>query len=312
MTIVTLTMNPTLDKSASIEHVIAEQKLRCHTLRHEPGGGGINVSRAIRKLGGQALTYYTSGGANGQILEALLDQDGLDHHHPFRIADSSREGLTVFEEATGQQYRFNLPGPTLQKKEWQHCLDELSKIDPAPDYVVASGSLPQNVPTDFYAQVSRLTQEFDAKFILDTSTTTALQAALEEGVYLIKPNLREFRELANSKLEDEAEQEAFASEIVQQGKCEAVVLSLGAAGVLLMTPHEGCQRLRAPTVPIESKVGAGDSTVAGIVLSLQRGKSLRDAVRFGVAAGAAAVMTSGTELCRREDTERLFTKIQDG
>jgi 6-phosphofructokinase 2 len=128
----------------------------------------------------------------------------------------------------------------------------------------------------------------------------AFCAAVREGVYLLKPNLRELSELVDHELKDEAQQEEAAVEIVQSGQSEAVVLSLGAAGVLMISAT-GCERLRTPTVPIVSKVGAGDSMVAGIVLSLARGMSLREAVLFGVAACAAAVMTPGTELCRRDE-----------
>ena len=167
---------------------------------------------------------------------------------------------------------------------------------------------PPGVPDDFYARLARLGDELGAKVIVDTSQR-ALCAAVEAGVYLIKPNLRELSQLAGRDLEDEADQERVAGEIVRNGGARYVVVSLGAAGVLLVS-EDGCERMRAPTVPIKSKVGAGDSMVAGIVLSLARGMPPREAVRFGVAAGAAAVMTPGTELCRREDTERLYERIK--
>jgi 6-phosphofructokinase 2 len=306
-TTVTLTMNPTLDKNATIDHVVPERKLRCHALRHEPGGGGINVSRAIQKLGGESQSVYLSGGATGQTLRNLLDEEDFNHQ-PISIAGWTREGLTVLEKATKQQFRFNLPGPTVQAEEWRQCLDKVAALDPAPDYLVASGSLPPGVPDEFYARLARWARDNERRFILDTSSEAAMRLALQEGVYLIKPNLREFRQLVDSELELESEQEAQAKEIVEQGQSKVVVVSLGAAGVILVS-KEGCERHRAPTVHIESKVGAGDSMVAGIVLSLARSKPLRAAVRFGIAAGAAAVMTPGTELCRREDTEQLYENI---
>ena len=306
-TIVTLTMNPTLDKSASIEQVVPDRKLRCQTLRQEPGGGGINVARAIRKLRGNALALYPAGGLTGDLIKALLNEEGLNHQS-LPIESLTREGLMVVEKATGQQCRFNLPGPTLKESEWRRCLDELAALDSPPDYLVASGSLPEGVPYDFFRRVARLAREKDIRLILDSSTSQAVHQAIEEGVYLIKPNLREFRELVGSQLEKEAEQEAKAMEIVRDGKSTVIVVSLGAAGVILAT-KDGCERLRAPTVSIESKVGAGDSTVAGIALSLARDKTVRESVQFGIAAGAAAVMTPGSELCRREDTERLYQSM---
>jgi len=305
--VVTLTMNPTIDKSAKAPRVAAGQKLRCESPRHEPGGGGVNISRAIGRLGGQSLALYPAGGAIGGMLESLLDQEGVAHR-PVSIQEMTRENLMIFDQSTDEQFRFGMPGPTLTEEEWQACLRELSELDPRPDYVVGSGSLPPGAPEEFYARMARLVREMGGRAIVDTSEGP-LRKAAEEGVYLLKPNMRELGQLAGREIEGESDQEAVARRIVESGKAEVVVLSLGAAGVLLATEKE-MERLRAPTVPIRSKIGAGDSMVAGIVLALARGEALHDAVRFGVAAGSAAVMTPGTELCRRSDTERLYERMK--
>ena len=307
-TIVTLTANPALDKSAEADHVMPEHKLRCRNLKQEPGGGGINVSRAIKKLRGESVAYYFSGGTSGQTMHQLLEAEAIEHY-PVAINSPTRESLTIFETSTTLQYRFNMPGPTVTTAEWQQCLETLSQLQPQPDYLVASGSLPPGTPSDFYAELARLAKQQGIRMILDTSTVEALHLALAQNVFLIKPNLREFRFLADSDLENESDQEAFAREIVEKGQSQVVVVSLGAAGVLMVS-QDGCERLRTPTVPIKSKVGAGDSTVAGIVLALSRNQPLRQAIQYGVAAGAAAVMTPGSELCRLEDTERLYQTIR--
>ena len=304
--IITLTMNPAIDKSASVENVVPERKLRCRPPRYEPGGGGINVSRAIHKLGGESTAFYLAGGPLGEMLRNLLDQEGLNHR-PINIKGLTRQNLTVYEESTGQQFRFGMPGPEVNEKEWQQLLEKLLTHDPKPAYIVASGSLPSGVPKDFYAGVARSAKEIGARMILDTSGEP-LSLAVQEGVYLIKPNLREFGNLGEAEIEQETEQEALARQIIDKGQSEVVVVSLGAAGALLVE-KQGYQRLRAPTVTIKSKVGAGDSMVAGITLKLAQGDSVVEAVRFGVAAGAAAVMTPGTELCRKEDAESLYDKI---
>jgi len=301
--IVTITLNPVIDKSSSVEHVIAERKLYCKPPRFEPGGGGVNVSRAIKKLGGRSLLLYPAGGLTGKRLQELLDDEGLNHR-PFPIEGVNREGLVILEESTGRQYRFGMPGPQVQKKEWEQFLDGLSAIEPSPDYLVASGSLPPGVPADFYAQVARIGKNWRAKTIIDVSGE-ALEQALQERVYLIKPNVREFRELVGKDIKEESQIKAEAQKMVKSGRCEVLVISLGAAGALMVS-EEISEHVLPPTVPIISKVGAGDSMVAGIVLSLARGNPLRESVLFGVAAGTAAVMTPGTELCRREDAERLF------
>ena len=213
----------------------------------------------------------------------------------------------MLEEYTGQQFRFGMPGPALRNDEGERCLQELSAIRPKPDYLVASRSLPPGVPPDFYARVARMGKENGAKVMIDASGD-ALNQALQEGVYLVKPNYREFRDLVGQDMKEESQIEAEALKLVKSGRCEILVISLGAAGALMVS-KEVVEHIRPPTVPIVSKVGAGDSMVAGTVLSLARGQTPRDAVLFGIAAGAAAVMTPGTEMCRREDVERLYAKM---
>jgi len=305
-TIITLTMNPAIDKNSSVDHVVPERKLYCSAPRFEPGGGGINVSRAIKKLGGESLALYPCGGSAGAMLRSLFDQEGLTHR-PVPVAGCSRENLIVLEEATGQQYRFGMPGPTLADEEWQRCLEEIFSNQEGPDYIVASGSLPPGVPVDFYARIARLGKQRGARVVIDTSGE-ALRLAMAEGVYLIKPNIREFRDLMGAGMGEEEEIRKMAQKVISDGRCEVVVISLGAAGVLMVS-GAGQERLHPPAVPIISKVGAGDSMVAGMVLSLARGDALRDAVRFGVAAGTAAVMTPGSELCRRADAERIYRQM---
>lgn len=305
-TIITLNMNPAIDKSTTTEHVIAERKLYCGPASYEPGGGGVNVSRAIKKLGGGSLLVYPAGGMPGKMLNELLEQEGIDQLL-LPIKGITRENLIVLEGTTGRQFRFGMQGPKLERDEWEHCLLELSNATPAPDYLVASGSLPLGVPSDFYARVARIGKKMGSKVIIDTAGD-ALAHALQEGVYLIKPNVREFRELAGNDIKEESQIIEAAQSMVRAGQCEVMVISLGAAGALLVSENI-VEHIVPPTVPISSKVGAGDSMVAGIVLSLSRGKELREAALYGIAAGSAAVMTPGTELCRKEDTERLYAKM---
>jgi 6-phosphofructokinase 2 len=304
--IVAFTLNPAIDKSARIDHVVAERKLYCTDPRFEPGGGGVNVARAIKKLGGVSRLLYAAGGYTGSRLEELLEEEGIAQRR-IPIAGMTRESLAVLEEATGLQYRFGMPGPILHPEEWQQCLNELTAIHPHPEYLVASGSLPPGVPTDLYARVARIGKDHGAKVIVDTSGDS-LKQALKEGVFLIKPNIREFSEIIGKNVKEEVEIEAEAMEIVRKGWCEVLVISLGSAGALLVS-EEITEHIRPPTVPIISKVGAGDSMVAGLVLRLAQGATLREAVYFGVVSGAAAVMTPGSELCRKEDADRLYKKI---
>jgi 6-phosphofructokinase 2 len=307
--VVTLTMNPALDKSTSTHHVTPEDKLRCHALRLDPGGGGLNVSRAMHQLGGASLPLYTAGGMNGQVLQKLLQAQKMQEHC-IPIGGETRESFTVFEETTTRQYRFNLPGPTLREAEWRSALEMVASLTPRPDYVVASGSLPPGVPENFYVQLAERVAEWSPRLIIDTSGAPLLRLVEDcAPVYMVKPNHGELAALVGRELVDDDDILTAARELLSRCRIEILVVSLGAAGVLMIA-NDQATFVRAPTVPIRSKIGAGDSTVAGMTLGLVRGLPLLEAVRFGVAAGAAAVMTPGTGLCRREDADRLFAQIQ--
>jgi 6-phosphofructokinase 2 len=301
-TIVTLTMNPALDIATSTDRVIPTHKLRCSPPRYDPGGGGINVARAVHALGGDAVAIFPVGGPAGEMIHHLLDQEGV-RHYPIAIAGFTRESLAVEDRQTGQQFRFILPGPEVSEADQQRCLDELSAVAAEADYIVASGSLPLGVREDFYARVAQLAQMLGKRFVLDTSGAALKQAG--HGIHLLKPSLRELQDLVGREIATAFEKEKAAREVIEQGRSEIVVLSLGAEGALLVTTQE-CERFAAVAVEARSTVGAGDSMLAGIILGLSRGMPLREAVRFGLAAGAAALVGSGTELCRRSDVERMY------
>jgi 6-phosphofructokinase 2 len=301
-------MNPAVDASTSVPYVLPDQKLRCRTPKYEPGGGGINVARAIRKLGGDAVACFPAAGPGGDLLKQLLDGEGV-RQKPVPVGPWTRENLNVFEEVSGRQFRFCMPGPRLCEEEWGTLLESVRCLRPAPDFLVASGSLPPGVPLDFYARLAAHARETGSRVVLDTSGE-ALAHAVKGGVYLLKPSLREFQALTGVRDLDESALIRAAGAAIERGWCEVLVLSLGAGGALWRTAT-GWERLAAPTVRVRSSVGAGDSMVGGIVLALAQGRPLGEAVRFGVAAGAAAVMNPGTELCRREDAERLYNRVTE-
>lgn len=301
--IVTITMNPALDIATSAEAVVPTDKVRCGQPRYDPGGGGINVARVVRTLGGDALAVFPAGGPAGDALDILLDRDGVPHHR-IPIGGPTRESFTVDERRSGQQYRFVLPGPELSRAEQDLCLETLARLAAGARFIVASGSLPPGVPADFYQKVADVARGLGVRYVLDTSGEALRQT--RSGVYLLKPSVRELRERTGRDLRTEAEQVDAAQELIRDGVCEVVVVSLGSKGAILVT-REGHEALPPIEVPVRSAVGAGDSMVAAITLGLAQGMELRDAVHLGMAAGAATLMTPGTGLCRREDVERLYS-----
>ena len=304
--IITLTPNPAVDLSTSIDRVTPIMKLRCSTQKRDPGGGGVNVARVVQRLRGDVEAILPVGGCTGQLLRRLLNDEFVQN----RIIDieaETREDFSVSELSTAQQYRFVLPGLPLRESEWRACLDALAATAPRPKFVVGSGSLPPGVPNDFYAQAAEIARQLRAKFVLDTAGAP-LAAALEYGVYLIKPNLREMCELAGAALTDQGDWIAAARQYIAPGKGEVVALSLGHIGAILVTRD---QTLRAQPLPISpvSAVGAGDSFLGAMIFGLAKGDNLVDAFRLGAAAGAAALINEGTELCRPADVDRLCAQV---
>lgn len=304
--VVTVTLNPTIDKTFSVAQVVAERKLDCDEVRNYPGGGGINVARAATRLGDQPLALWSCGGEPGNLLRRLLDEEGV-RSRPIGVRESVRENLVVRERSTECHYRFGLPGPRLSDDELELWSAAVAALDPAPDYLVLSGSLPPGATPPWFAALVRAAPR-SSRVIVDTKRE-ALLHAIEHGVFLIKPNLHELAEISSLEVRDEDSVERAARDLIDQGSVEAVLVSLGRGGALLVTRGEA-HRLPAPPVPLKSKVGAGDSMVGGLVTALAKGWPLLEAARLGVAAGAAAVMTEGTELCRREDTERIYAQIR--
>ena len=304
--IITITFNPALDKSIAVPQMLPEKKLKCSHVKTEPGGGGINVSRAILKLGGQSEAVFLSGGYTGKQFEALLKADGVAFK-AILIQKDTRENFIVFDESANLQYRFGMDGPEVMYEE---CMQMLTYIGQQNEisYIVASGSLPPGVPVSIFAQLAIIAKEKKAKLIVDTSGQ-ALQHAVKEGVYLIKPNLTELAGLYGKEILDKQEIITAAQSIIQNGGCEIMMVSMGADGAMLMSATDHYW-VKSPVITIHSTVGAGDSMVAGITLSLSNGLSNPDALRYAVAAGSAATMNAGTELCKKEDTERIFAQLK--
>jgi 6-phosphofructokinase 2 len=291
--IVTLTLNPSIDAACQADKVHPIHKIRTSEERFDPGGGGINVARVIREFGGEALAVYFAGGITGEALNRGVAAIGLPCRS-IHIAGTTRISNVVYERSTGHEYRLVPSGPRIDQSELDACLAEIATLDA--DYVVASGSLPRSVSPDFYVEVAKVVSRGGGRLVLDTSGE-ALHRTLGRGVYLVKPNLHELESL-----------EAAAQELVAAGRAAIVTVSLGADGALLATAA-GCLRLKGPKVEAKSAVGAGDSFVGAMTLGLAQGRPPEDAFAFAVATGTATVLTMGTELCHREDVERIYHQI---
>lgn len=300
--IVTITINPALDKSSVVEKLIPEKKLRCSNMIIEAGGGGINVSKAIKKLGGESIAIFPSGGLNGSMLNQILEAENITCK-AIPVVNETRESFTITEASTNSQYRFVMPGSFLSNTDVEACINAITSLKPSPTIIVASGSLPPGAPDNFFAILAAVSKQLKAKCIIDTSGKPLLLAA-QEGVNMLKPNLSELCSLVGKDYLQLNEVDEAAHEVIRKAHCEAVVVSMGPAGAMLVTKNHH-EKIPAPIVKKLSTVGAGDSMVGGIAWQLEQGASLPQAVRFGVACGSAAAMNHGTQLCRKEDVLKL-------
>lgn len=304
--IVTVTFSPCIDKTTSVPELIPEKKLRCAPPILQPGGGGINVARAIKKLGGDAIAVYPAGGYTGKYFNALLEKENV----PAIIIETkneTRENIIVVDDSKNQQYRFGMPGTALAEEEWQQCLHAIEKKEDI-EFIVASGSLPPGVPLDIYARLAIIAKKKKAKLIVDTSGE-ALKHATDEGVYLMKPNLGELASLVGVEKIDQPGIVSFAKSLIQKGGCEILVVSMGEKGAALITKNEN-YHVAPPHVKRKSTVGAGDSMVAGLVLALSKQQPLKEVLEYAVACGTAATMNAGTELCKKEDVEMILQTME--
>jgi 6-phosphofructokinase 2 len=305
--VVTITPNPAIDICTAVEELVPVRKLRCVAARRDAGGGGINVARVVRRLGSDVSAIYPAGGATGDLLRRLVEREGV-RSLAIAVAEETREDFTVLDRKSGDQYRFVMAGSPLAEAEWGACLSALEAMDDLPPFVVGSGSLPPGVPEDFYARVARSAKARGSKLILDTSGKP-LATALKEGVFLLKPNLRELQEFASAPLADAPSWIAAGRRLIAAGSTEIVALTLAERGALFITRNDALLA-KAPDVKLVSAVGAGDSFVGGLVWALANGRGSAEAFRWGVAAGSAAVMNQGTELCHAADVARLYESIE--
>lgn len=303
--IATLTMNPAIDVAYETDRVFHTHKIRARQEHYDPGGGGINVARVIARLGGTARAHYLAGGATGTAFDALLDLHQMVRSK-ISIAGNTRVSTSVYEKATGKEFRFVPQGPTVTSPEWQSALEHLETIQC--DFLVASGSLPDGVPDDFYARVQSIGVKCGFEVIIDSSGSALKKGLQGGGILLVKPSLGELEQLFDQTFASQGEIAAAANQIVKYGWARLVAVTMGHKGAIF-AQETGAIHLPAVSIKAQSAVGAGDSFLAAMVYALAFDWEPLDAFRYGIAAGTAAVLTPGTDLCHKVDVDRMFALV---
>ncbi len=307
--ILTITLNPTVDFATAADSVTPDVKLRCDRASVDPGGGGINVSRAIQILGGHSTAFVAVGGQVGDKLIHLLAEAGIGLA-PFPAPDETRQSFSVIDRVTKQQFRFVMPGPDWAPKHVDLALSRIARASPSGGIVVLSGSQPPGVPADFPARLAARIARTGARLVVDTSGAALHEMAARprKPAFILRMDGEEAEDLAGRPLPERRDSADFAQSLVHRGVAQMVIVARGAEGNILTTA-DARWHATAPQVPVISKVGAGDSFVGALVLALARSQSPEQALVNGAAAAAAAVMTEATALCRLADQKRLLREV---
>lgn len=303
--IVTITFNPAIDKSSTVDKLVPELKMKASAPLYQPGGGGVNIARALKKLNFSATAVYFEGGNAGKFYSSLLAAESVNTI-PIAIKGSTRENFIVNELSTGKQFRFGFPGPVINIGELELLLDNVKAFNLI-DYLVVSGSIPESVPLSVFEDLKAIADLRKAKLVVDSSGP-ALKSALAAGVYLIKPSLSEMGDLVGQRELNLVQAIEAAREIIKSKKCEIILLSIGSQGAVLVS-SERTMKVTPPQVNVISTVGAGDSMLAGFLLQLLNGADLNTALTYGIACGTAATTQPGTGLCDKDTAEEIFNAI---
>jgi 1-phosphofructokinase family hexose kinase len=302
----TITFNPSIDQHIIIDRLVKDDAIRAKDISREPGGKGINVSRVVKELGGQTKAFAIIGGCAGYMMRDLLDRNRIDFG-VIEIIGETRINVIVTDLSDRTQTRISMAGPCIGIENIRDFIKLIDEAKPAPSFWVLGGSLPPGAPKDTYKRIIKHLREKGQRCILDADGD-ALRLGIEGVPYLIKPNEFEFERLLNKPITSDNNIIEASKELCSRG-IEIVIVSLGARGAIIVTKEEAF-KFESPKVEVRSKVGAGDSLIGGLLVALERGLSLKEAGRYAVAAGTAAVITEGTKLCLRKDVERLIDAVK--
>ncbi|HEV7605299.1 MAG TPA: 1-phosphofructokinase [Candidatus Limnocylindrales bacterium] len=300
--IVTLTLNPSVDRTVEVETLARGEVMRALGVRVDPGGKGINVSRALASHGLPTRAVVAVGGAEGEHLIALLRDTGIEIV-AVRIHGAIRSNITVVEP-DGTTTKFNEPGAQLSDDELSAVFAAVRSAVESADWLVASGSLPPGMPADVYADLVRSLAGSGTCVAIDTSGP-ALEAVLAAGPTLVKPNRDELAEVTGKRARTIGDVIEGANRLRDLG-AGAVLASLGADGAVLVDA-DGAIHGRTPAVSPLSSVGAGDAMLAGFLAGGGKGEA---ALVEGLAWGAAAVLQPGSGMPAPHDIQRGAVQLE--
>ncbi|MBN1487137.1 MAG: 1-phosphofructokinase [Anaerolineae bacterium] len=288
--IYTVTLNPALDRELTVPEISFDTVLRATTLRVDYGGKGFNVSRALHKLGAESVALGFVGGLTGVRIAAGLASLGIPTDF-VEIGDETRTNISIVSATASQYVKVNEAGPSITPDERAALLQKITALAQPGDWWVLSGSLPRGLPVDCYAEIVDILRSAGARAVVDTSGEP-LQYACAALPFLVKPNAHEATELTGIPISSPGDSGAAIAAIHKMG-VENVFISFGEAGAVLSNGRQ-IWAATAPQIVERNPIGAGDSSVAGLMFGLSQNLPLPESLCWGVACGTTAASLSGT------------------
>jgi 1-phosphofructokinase len=304
--IITVTLNPAVDQTLELDRLALGDTNRVRDSRIDPGGKGINVSRVLRELGRESLATGLAPGSLGRFVEHSLLEQGIlcDFVH---TRGQTRTNLTVVDDASHETTLLSYRGPEMDPRHVHTLETRLRRIISEGDWLVVAGSIPPPIEAAEYARLIELGRQLGAHTVLDADAG-ALVAGLAGRPDMVKSNHHEAERLLDRTLDGEDELLDAAQSMREAGAGTAVVTAGGLGAVAVA--EDGAWRARPPETAVVSTVGAGDALLAGMLYRLEQSAALDEALRWGTAAGSAACLTPGTQLCRQDQVNALVDGVR--
>ncbi|HPK27513.1 MAG TPA: 1-phosphofructokinase family hexose kinase, partial [Anaerolineaceae bacterium] len=304
--IITLTPNPSVDRTLHVPQLRFNEVLRAHDVRVDWGGKGFNVSRALRILNEETLALAWVGGGTGRMMQHGLNQLGIKTD--FVWVEEETRINTVAQEDSGEWYiRLNEPGPHIPEDAIQSLLAKAEAYASKKDIWVAAGSLPQDVPADFYTQLIHLLKNKGVRVFFDANGE-ALRAGLSDPPFLVNPDISETEDFVGFSIHNYDDAKRAVLPFLRLG-VEYVALSIDGLGLLLASQQE-MMLATPPKVSIRNVTGAGDALMAGMAYGFARGMDLREIARLGAAFSAVAVTTVSLASVKNSDVEAMLPRVE--
>lgn len=303
--ILTVTLNPAVDKTCQASRLMIGQVNRMTECRNLPGGKGINVTKVLRQCKEEVNATGFLGGYNGMFISDELERMGAKSAFT-KIAKETRTNLNIISE-DGFVTEVLEPGPEISEQERINFLEQFRALVNESEIIVISGSVARGIEDDYYAKMIEICHEAGKKVLLDTSGEP-LKRAIEAKPYLIKPNKRELEYVMGRKLENEAEVIEAAKELLKKG-IEVVVATMGERGLVCVTQTEA-YRVVPPKVKMVNTVGSGDCVVAVLTMGIKNGDDLRETLRKAVALSAASVTTFENGEISEDKVREIYKKAE--